>query len=155
MIKRSIALVALLAILVAGVAIGATIYVAFEQPQTGVYNGPGVPIVKSYSITVGTNDSYYAMPMYVNYTGQYYINLTDVSINIGGQGYTSSGFIIMLMNLTNYANFKANLSLNYLTGGITTDLSYLGTGAHTYYFVFLNEVSNPSEFGGLITVTLV
>lgn len=147
------AIVALVVILVTASVVGATIYVVFEKPQTGIYSGPGVPTDHSFDVTVGPNDSYYAIPILVNYSGHYYINETVISTTNSG---SIDGVLIMLMNQTDYSHLRSNTSLDYV-GQVNSldDFTYNGSGMQTYYLVILNELSNSIGVNGVVKVKLV
>ncbi len=131
-------LLSLLAVvLVAGIAVAAGVIVNFEKAQTGVYSGPGVPVAKEYSFGVRANDSYYAIPIFMNTNESYYINVT-VPYNILG---STSGQTAGLMNQSEYSLFTSNISMNFLVAISGYSTSYEGHGAQTFYAVFLNELN--------------
>lgn len=156
MIKRISPIVIIGIVLVAGVAIAATTIVYFENSQTGVYKGPGVPIVQDYSFTVAGNDSYYAIPVFLNTSANYYINESVTSANIGNSGFTNQGQVVGLMNQSEYNNFTSNTSMNFLaTGNSVLAFNYQGSGKQTLYVVYLNELSVPSDYLNTIISVLV
>lgn len=156
MIRKISPIVIIGAVLIAGVAIAATTIVYFENTQTGVYKGPGVPIVKDYSFTVNSNDSYYAIPVFLNTTGSYYINESVTSANIGNSGFTNQGQVVGLMNQSQYDNFTANNSMNFLiTANSVLAFNYHGSGKQTVYVIYLNELSVPSDYINTILSVMV
>lgn len=151
--RHHIILMVLASIVITAAVVGAGVYVVFEKPQKGIYSGPGVPMVHSYKVSVGSNDSYCAIPIFVNYSGHYYINETLISTSNSG---SSEGILIMLMNQTDYSNLRSNKSLNYV-GSINSldDITYYGGGVQTYYLVLLNELSESISLTGVVQVKLI
>ena len=143
-------------VLVAGVVIAATTIVYFQNSQTGVYKGPGVPIVRDYSFTVAANDSYYAIPVFVNTSANYYINESVTAANIGNSGFSNQGQIVGLMNQSEYSNFTSNTSMTFLvTANSVLAFNYQESGKQTLYVVYLNELSVPSDYINTIISVMV
>ena len=150
MTKASTIIMGVAIVILAVALVSATVYVVFEKPQKGKYSGPGAPIAKSYDISVGTNDSYCALPIFVNYSSTYYINETVVSTSDSG---STTGLIVMLMNQTDYNYLKDNVTLKSLISN-NLKIEYKGFGVSQYYFVILNELSSPVTVQGTIQVNL-
>lgn len=142
-------------ILTASAFVGAVTYVYFDAPHTGVYSGPGVPVYKSFSVTIGSNDSYYSLPVTMNYTGYYWINMTITSASVGNSGYNGEGQVSGVMNTTQYQNFTQNTSMTFLTSG-DMSWSYYGHGKSNLFLIWLNELSVPSVYFNVnVELTLI
>lgn len=147
---RKSLLILIATIIVVGTLVAAGTLINFEKPQKGIYSGPGVPESKAYSITIGANDSYCAIPIHVNTTKSYYINMSVQTISNAG---SSTGQFDGLMNQTDYELFTSNDSMKFLVSN-AIDYSYSGQGNQTYYAVFLNTLSIVIEENLVISVDI-
>ncbi|MCL5955563.1 MAG: hypothetical protein M1507_05570 [Candidatus Thermoplasmatota archaeon] len=138
-------------VMAAGIAI-----VIFESPHSGKYSGPGLPTEKSVTFTIpGGNNSYFAQPVKINSTNQFWFNVSEYSAN------SDTGFEWGLMNSSEYANLTNNVSITFLdaagtyTGGnVNTLLSYQGQGEQTIYVVWINTGNTAYSASWSITVTV-
>lgn len=147
-------------VLVVGIVVSAGVIVNFEHPQTGKYRGPGLPMGKEYSFVVNASsnvsNSYYAIPIFMNNTDSYYINLT-IEASTGGN---TNGEVFGLMNQSEYNQFTSNVAMNYLVKGAFSSsgvgYSYKGNGMQTFYSVFVNELNTSFNYISLeIIVTVI
>lgn len=148
-------------VLVAGIAVAAGVIVNFEHHQTGDYRGPGVPVGKEYSFTVNASgnasDSYYTIPIFMNTSDNYYVNVTVSATSYPGGAGNVNGQIFGLMNQSDYSLFTTNVSMNYLIDNSGNwGYSYEGHGMQTFYAVFVNELNVPFTYSSMeIFVTVI
>lgn len=139
-------------VIIASVVIATSAIVYFELPRTGQYQGPGLPISKSYSFTLDGNGSYAAVPVEINASvGQTFW------FNVSGQAYANN-IVSGVMNQTEYNNLTNNSGLNWLKEveyGSGQYYQYEGIGPQTLYAVELNTNNFTASIDITIQVTVL
>ena len=154
--RKTLPLVTVIGVLlVAGVALGASLVVTFLAPIGGHYNAANAPATISSTFQMNYTYEWWSQPFTVNATG--YTMTMNCTSNYGVD--------VFLMNSTRFKNLQNNEGLDYLFfAENTTGLNYSYTpGAvqfaldsqTTYYRVFMDsQVGLPYYISVLVNYTL-
>ncbi|MGD0250681.1 MAG: hypothetical protein ABSB97_07350 [Thermoplasmata archaeon] len=137
-------------VIIAGAAIAAGAAFYFLTPQTGTYQGPGLPVTQTISANLPSDGSYYSLGVRFNDT------VATAWLNFSVSGETNATVEYGLMNQSQYGNLTNNTGISWLThwsGDVVFNYhATLASTGPTIYLVGLATEAD-SKFVGSLTVT--